>query len=173
MAKVQTMLKAVKYSIIGGAEDETDIGGLPVAPNHPHPSFHQHPYNPFLPYPYFPYTYTPPGWRAQPMLSANTPDPNSQTLLPIIIPTTIEDNRSRKLANEDRKNMVAVKIIWDHELLLPEASQFIHDPEFFTKPNSNVHHENIGHAIILYLVTPGYHLWHLHGKCHHRDVPIG
>ncbi|KNZ49636.1 uncharacterized protein VP01_488g3 [Puccinia sorghi] len=83
----------------------------------------------------------------------------------------LEDNRSRRLADEDRRNTVSiiaatVILIRKKDHLLPDssnyrkwarwiqelASQFIYDTDFFSKPNSNVHHEWIGQAILLHSV---------------------
>jgi hypothetical protein len=84
---------------------------------------------------------------------------------------TIKEARQRRAAKDDCRytaSIIAavVKVIRSGDALLSDgsnyrkwacclkelASQFIYDPDFFTKPTTNIHNEKIGRAIILHSV---------------------
>ncbi|PLW34132.1 hypothetical protein PCASD_11601 [Puccinia coronata f. sp. avenae] len=86
---------------------------------------------------------------------------------------TLDDNRLRRQADEDRRNTAktinaAVNQICDWDRLLPDgsnyqkwvrqvrelASQLIYNPDFFNKPCHHIHQERVGRAILLNSVDP-------------------
>jgi hypothetical protein len=85
---------------------------------------------------------------------------------------TLEEAQQRQVADDNQQNTAStiaavVKIIRPRDILLSDGSnyqrwvrrlrelalQFIYNPEFFTKPTSNIHSNKVGRAIILHSVN--------------------
>ncbi|PLW18316.1 hypothetical protein PCASD_18518 [Puccinia coronata f. sp. avenae] len=113
--------------------------------NPPMPDFHHqaHPHNPYSSPPHHPSSHH----HTSTQFSHETATPRQTQTQPNPYAAVVKVIRPRDALLADGSNY------WKWARWLRElASQFFYDPDFFTKPTSNIHNEKIGRAIILHSV---------------------